>query len=116
MVSTVAEYIENFDGPTRERLDELRRLVLDILPDAVEGISYGVAGFKVQGRPVVYLGGYAKFVSIYPITELPAELDEQVAQFRSGKGTARFSHTEPLPRDLIERLVRHLADRSARTT
>ena len=60
MVSTVAEYIEGFDGLTRERLDELRRLVLDILPDAVEGVSYGVAGFKVQGRPVVYLGGFAK--------------------------------------------------------
>ncbi len=113
MVSTVAEYIENFDGLTRERLDELRRLVLDILPDAVEGISYGIAEFRVQGKPVVYLGGFTKHVSVFPITDLPAKLDAEVAQFRSGKGTARFSNTEPLPRDLIERLVRYLADRGA---
>ena len=110
MVSTVAEYIEGFQGLTRERLDELRRLVLDILPDAVEGVSYGIAGFKVQGKPVVYLGGFAKHVGVYPITDLPADLEEEVAQYRSGKGTARFSNTEPLPRHLIERLVRQLAD------
>ena len=86
MVSTVAEYIEGFDGLTRERLDELRRLVLDILPDAVEGISHGVAGFKVQGRPVVYLGGFREHVGVYPITELPAELDAEVAPYRDGQG------------------------------
>ena len=114
MAATVAEYIEGFDGLTRERLDELRRLILDILPDAVEGISYGVAGFKVQGRPVVYLGGFKKHVSIYPITELPAELDAEVAPYRTGKGTAKFANTEPLPRHLIERLVRQLADRASR--
>ena len=112
MVSTVAEYIESFEGLTRERLDELRRLVLDILPDAVEGISYGVAGFKVQGKPVVYLGGFIKHVSVYPVTNLPPDLDAEVAQYRSGKGTARFFNTEPLPRHLIERLVRQLADRA----
>ena len=112
MVSTVAEYIESFEGLTRERLDELRRLVLDILPDAVEGISYGVAGFKVQGKPVVYLGGFIKHVSVYPVTNLPQDLDAEVAQYRSGKGTARFFNTEPLPRHLIERLVRQLADRA----
>ncbi len=112
MPVTVAEYIESFDGLTRERLDELRRLVLDILPDAVEGVSYGVAGFKVQGKPVVYLGGFTKHVSVYPITDLPAELDALVAPYRTGKGTARFSNTEPLPRDVIERIVRALANRA----
>jgi uncharacterized protein YdhG (YjbR/CyaY superfamily) len=113
MAATVAEYIEGFEGLTRERLEELRELVLDVLPDAVEGIAYGVAGFKVSGRPVCYLGGFAKHVSLYPITALPPALDAAVAEFRSGKGTAKFPNTEPLPRDLIEDLVRFLADRAS---
>lgn len=112
MVASVAEYIERFDGPTRERLEELREIVLGVLPSAVEGISYGVAGFKVDGRAVVYLGGYAKHVSVYPATELPPHLESAVAPYRAGKGTARFYNTEPLPRELIEDLVRFLADRA----
>ncbi|MGC4174728.1 iron chaperone [Demequina sp.] len=113
MVATVAEYIEGFEGLTRERLEELRELVLRILPDAVEGVAYGIAGFKVGGKPVVYLGGFAKHVSVYPITQLPPALDAAVAPYRSGKGTAKFPNTEPLPRDLIEDLVRFMADRAA---
>ena len=113
MASTVAEYIEGFEGLTRERLEELREILLGVVPDAVEGIAYGVAGFKVNGKPVVYLGGFTKHVSVYPITELPAALDKAVAAYRTGKGTAKFPNTEPLPRDLIEDLVRFLANRAA---
>jgi len=115
MVATVAEYIDGFEGLTRERLEELREIVLGVVPDAVEGMAYGIAGFKVAGRPVVYLGGFTKHVSVYPITELPPALDKAVAQYRTGKGTAKFANTEPLPRDLIEDLVRFLANRAATT-
>ena len=113
MASSNAEYIEGFEGVTRERLEELREIVLGVVPDAVEGIAYGVAGFKVAGRPVVYLGGFTKHVSVYPITELSPALERAVTPYRSGKGTAKFPNTEPLPRDLIEDLVRFLANRAA---
>jgi len=113
MTATVADYIAQFDGLTRERLEELRELVLAVVPDAVEGIAYGIVGFRVNGRPVAYIGGFANHVSLYPITELPAALDAAVAPYRSGKGTAKFANTEPLPRGLIKDIVRHLANRTA---
>jgi len=113
MAATVAEYIAGFEGLTRERLEDLRELVLEILPDAVEGVSYGIAGYKVNGKPVVYLGGFTSHMGLYPVTALPEDLEKQVAPYRSGKGTARFANTEPLPRDLIADLVRFLANRAA---
>jgi len=113
MTSAVADYIARFDGITRERLEEVRELVLGMLPGATEGIAYGIIGFRVNGRPVAYIGGFTHHVSVYPITNLPPALDAAVAPYRSGKGTAKFANTEPLPRDLIEDLVRHLADRTA---
>jgi len=113
MVATVAEYIDGFEGLTRERLEELREMVLAMLPDAVEGVAYGIAGYKLAGKPVVYLGGFAAHVGVYPITDLPPELEAQVAPYRSGMGTARFANAEPLPRDLIEDLIRFLANRAA---
>lgn len=110
-VATVAEYVDSFDGLTRERLDEMRDLVLDTVPDATEGISYAIPAYRVAGKTFAYFAGWSAFVSLYPITDLPPSLESAVAPYRAGKGTARFVHTEPLPRDLIERLVRHMADR-----
>jgi len=112
--ATAAEYIENFEGLTRERLEAVRLLILALLPAAVESISYGIIGFKVEGKPVVYLGGFTRHISVYPITELSDHLETAVAPYRTGKGTAKFANTEPLPRELIEDLVRHLADRAER--
>ena len=112
--ATAAEYIESFEGLTRERLEQVRLLILGLLPDAVESISYGVVGYKVGGRPVAYFGGFTKHVSLYPVTDLPEHLETAVAPYRSGKGTAKFANTEPLPRELIEDLVRFLADRAER--
>lgn len=110
VASSVGEYIDNFDGLTRERLDEMRDIVVKTVPDAVEGISYAIPGYRVNGKYFAYFAGWDKFVSLYPITNLPESLNDEIAPFRAGKGTARFPHTEPLPRHLIERIVRHLAD------
>ena len=112
--ATAAEYIESFEGLTRERLEQVRLLILGLLPDAVEGMAYGIIGFKVGGRPAVYLGGFTKHVSVFPITDLPEHLEAAVAPYRTGKGTAKFANTEPLPRELMEDLVRYLADRAER--
>ena len=109
--ATVAEYVESFDGLTRERLAEMRDLVLETVPDATEGISYAIPAYRVAGKTFAFFAGWSAFVSLYPITDLPPSLESAVAPYRAGKGTARFVHTEPLPRDLIERLVRHMADR-----
>lgn len=110
-VATVSDYVDTFDGLTRERLDELRDLIVATVPDAVEGISHSIPAYRLAGRTFAFFAGWSEFVSLYPIADLPPSLASAMAPYQVGKATARFSNTEPLPRDLIERLVRHMADR-----
>lgn len=103
---TVDEYLDEAPEPHRSTLIELRRVLRDLLPDAVEGISYGMPVFKVDGKAVA---GYAHFkhhCSYFPhsSTVLP-RFENELGTYQWSKGTMKFPVDEVPPRELIARLV-----------
>jgi uncharacterized protein YdhG (YjbR/CyaY superfamily) len=106
---SVDDYIGSFPAEVQTILEAARKTIQAAAPDLQESISYGITTFSVGGRPVVYLGGWKKHISIYPIPELDETLEPQVAPYLSGKGTAKFPLGQPIPYDLITVLVERLA-------
>jgi len=87
----------------------VRRTIQAAAPGAKESISYQIPTFSLGGRPVVYLAGWKKHISVYPVPELDKELEPQLAPYLSGKGTAKFPLGKPIPYELITALVQRLA-------
>ena len=110
MDSSVAEYLARFEGDVRDRLETVRALIHETVPEATEGVGYGIAEFWIDERPAIYLGAIAKHLSLYPVTLLPPALAADAAAHLSGKATAKFLHADPLPLPLIARIVRQMAD------
>lgn len=110
----VDAYIASFPAGVQEVLRELRRLVREVVPDAVEGISYQIPTYKVEGKAFVYFAGWKSHVSLYPMPPLEEPLETEVAAYRSGKDTIRFPLSEPLPTDLVSRIVSAMRDGRAR--
>lgn len=108
---TVDEYVQNFPAKTQEVLQQLREFIKEIAPEANEVISYAIPGYKLpgQGRAFVYISAYPKHVSIYPRPQnAPHELEKELEPYAAGKGTLRFSLSEPLPEELIKHVVTQL--------
>ena len=106
--TNVDEYITSVPMATRPKFDELRKLVKDLLPDAKELMSYGIVGYKTDDkRARVYISGWKDHVAVYPIPG-DQELKRQLKPYVRGKGTLWFSLDEPLPKALIERVVKAL--------
>ncbi|GAB3258114.1 hypothetical protein GCM10027425_19400 [Alteromonas gracilis] len=112
MSEDVDAYLDRFEGETRERLDTLRALLHQQVPDAGERISYGIPTLTRGGRNVVHFAGYAAHCAIYPVPEGDAAFLEEAAAYRSGRGTIRLPHDRPLPIGLIERAAALLAERA----
>lgn len=87
----------------RATLEELRRTIKAMAPDAVESISYGVPTFKYQGRPLAYFGAAKNHRALYGMSA-DAHQDE-LAAYDTSKGTIRFPPGEPLPEALLKSLV-----------
>ncbi len=103
--TAVDTYIGSFPPEVQLELQSLRETIRHVLPTAQETMSYGIPCFKSGGKDIVFFAGWKKHLSIYPILELDEGLEREVAPFRAGRGTLRFTLGQPLPLDLVERVV-----------
>jgi uncharacterized protein YdhG (YjbR/CyaY superfamily) len=103
--ATIDEYIAGFPAETQAALEEMRALIAASAPGATETISYAIPTFDLNGRHLVHFAGYAKHVGFYPIPSAMTAFAEELAPYKSGKGSAQFPLGRPLPADLIRRIV-----------
>ncbi len=103
--TTVDEYMAAFDGETKQRLDQLRGLILQFIPDVTERISYNIPAYFMGKKLVVYFSGYEHHVSLYPGRAGSKEHKALAAEYGSGKSTLKFPHTKPLPLQLIKEFI-----------
>jgi uncharacterized protein YdhG (YjbR/CyaY superfamily) len=103
--STIDEYIAGFPPETQAVLGEMRALISAAAPDATETISYAIPTFDLNGRHLVHFAGYARHIGFYPIPSAMVAFADELAPYKSGKGSAQFPLGEPLPADLIRRIV-----------
>ena len=102
--TTIDEYIAEFPPETRAKLGELRALIRASAPDAVETISYAIPTFDLNGH-LVHFAGYAHHVGFYPTGHGFDAFRDELQPYKSSKSSVRFALDEPLPVDLIRRVV-----------
>jgi uncharacterized protein YdhG (YjbR/CyaY superfamily) len=103
--NSIDEYIAGFPPETQKALAEVRALIKASAPDATETISYAIPTFDLNGRHLVHFAGFAKHVGFYPIPSGIAAFKEELAAYKQGKGSAQFPLSQPMPTDLIRRIV-----------
>jgi uncharacterized protein YdhG (YjbR/CyaY superfamily) len=100
-------YLASLDEPKRSTLEDLRRLILDVVPDAEQCISYGMPAFKVNGKTVAGFAAFKGHLSYLPHSgSVLPELADDLAGYTSTKGSLHFPVDKPLPSALVSKLVR----------
>ena len=101
--TSVDEYLASFDGPVRERLEAVREVFADTLPEAEEVISYNIPAFRQDGMFVVYFSGHKAHISIacYPTERLYESLHQELQPYKKSKSAFRLPHQQPLPIELL---------------
>ncbi|MFI6428046.1 iron chaperone [Promicromonospora sp. NPDC050880] len=100
------QYIASLDGPARDAVEHVRARALELVPDAEEGTSYGMAALRYRGSPLISARATANHIGLYPFSPPAIEaLAPDLAGFSTSKGTVRFTPDRPLPDDVLDRLV-----------
>jgi len=110
--TTIDEYIAQFEGETRKRLKAIRKLIAELAPEATEKIAYRMPTFFLNGN-LIHFAGFAHHIGLYPTPQGVEEFKEDLARYKQGKGSVQFPLDEPLPLDLIARIVKFRVQRNA---
>ncbi|MBK6731999.1 MAG: DUF1801 domain-containing protein [Bacteroidetes bacterium] len=104
--SNISEYISQFPVTTQEKLQEIYTVIKQSAPKATEKISYGMPTFYLQSN-LVHFAAYKNHIGFYPA---PSGLDafkEEIEKYKHSKGAVQFPLDKPLPKKLIERIVKY---------
>jgi uncharacterized protein YdhG (YjbR/CyaY superfamily) len=104
---TIDEYLATVTSDQRRALEQLRQTIRAAVPDAEECISYGLAAFKLDGKPLVAFGASANHCSFYPMSsKTVAAFQKELRKYDTSKGTIRFPADAALPAVLVRKLVK----------
>ncbi len=104
---TIDEYLALAEPEQRPVLEKLRKTINAAAPGAVECIGYGLAGFKFNGRPLVYFGAWKNHCALYAASPaVQKRFQKELKGFECSKGTIRFTPEKPLPTTLVRELVK----------
>jgi uncharacterized protein YdhG (YjbR/CyaY superfamily) len=102
----IDQYLAALEEPKRTTLAQLRQTILDILPEAEQGISYGLPAFKVRGKTIAGFAAFKNHLSYLPHSgSVFPQLKDDLQGYSFSTGALRFGIDQPLPASLVDKLI-----------
>ena len=103
---TVDEYIAEFPKNVRDVLEKLRRVIRESAPEAEEAMRYGIPTFKLYGN-LVHFAAFKHHIGFYPTPSAIDAFHKELLPYKLSKGTVQFPIDEPIPFDLVTKIVQY---------
>jgi uncharacterized protein YdhG (YjbR/CyaY superfamily) len=102
--ATIDEYIAQFPREVQSKLQKIRRAIRKEIPQAEEAIKYRIPTFVFNGN-LIHFAAFRSHIGVYPAPRSDPKLAKELARYGGGKGTLQLPLDQPIPLDLIRRIV-----------
>jgi uncharacterized protein YdhG (YjbR/CyaY superfamily) len=106
-MNSVDQYISTFPPDVQAILSNIRELIKQQAPEVDESLAYGMPAYKTNGRPLVYFAAFEKHIGFYATPSGHTRFSEELSQYKQGKGSVQFPLNNPIPYELIRRIVEY---------
>ena len=105
--SEIDKFFTTVEEPKRSTLEEMRRRILEVVPDAEQTIKYGMPAFLKDGWCFVCIAPFKNHINWSPYSSkvFPVLADE-LAGYTVSKGSMQFAVDKPLPKALVKKLIK----------
>ena len=103
----VTAYLNTLEEPKRKTLQVLRETIIAVQPEVEQGLSYQAPAFRFRGKVVAGFAAFKNHLSYLPHSgSVFPELKAELHSYSTSKGALRFPIDEPLPREIVEKLIK----------
>ena len=103
--ATIDEYIKTFPKDVQSILEKMRGTIRKAAPEAEEAISYQMPTFKLNGKNLVHFAAWKNHIGFYPTPSGTETFKKELSRYKGGKGSIQFPIGEPIPFDLVKKIV-----------
>lgn len=104
-------YIADFPADIQKKLEQMRATIKKAAPDAEEAIKYAMPTFTLHGN-LVHFAAFKNHIGFYPAPMGIEAFKEELSVYKGAKGSVQFPLDQPLPLDLITRMVKFRVQQS----
>lgn len=104
-MTVIDDYLATVEEPEQGKLEEVRKIIKQVVPEAQEVITYGMPGFKYKGKYLISFAAFKDHMSIFPGAEPVEEYKDRMKDFKVSKGTIQFTLEHPIPDDLLKDIL-----------
>lgn len=110
-INSVEEYFSSQPEKVRNALLSIRQCILTVVPEAKELLNYNIPAYAlIEGgkrEQQIMIAGYKNHVGLYPHPTTMEKFDEELKDYKKGKGSVQFPLDKPIPKDLIIKMVEY---------
>jgi uncharacterized protein YdhG (YjbR/CyaY superfamily) len=104
--TTVTEYISVASKPVRARLREMRKLIADAAPGAVQSLKWGMPAFSYR-RILVVFGAFKHHIGFFITPAVKRAFAKELVGYKTASSSVQLPFDKPLPKGLVRRIVAH---------
>ncbi|HWB11380.1 MAG TPA: DUF1801 domain-containing protein [Pirellulales bacterium] len=102
----IDDYLDKLDEPKRGTLRALRETIRAVIPQAEEGISYGMPAFRLHGKVVAGFAAFKNHLTYVPHSgSVLGQLPKELKAYSTTKSAVHFAIDKPLPKTLVKKLI-----------
>lgn len=103
----IRTYFSSLPEKSKREMKIIRDAIRAAAPKAVEHFSYGIPGFRLDGRPLAWYAAWKQHTSMYPLTAaMKKAAAKELEDYKVAKGTIQFPLDKPVPVTLIRKMVK----------
>jgi uncharacterized protein YdhG (YjbR/CyaY superfamily) len=102
----VSALINKYPAKVRKTLEKIRDTIRKSAPMADEIISYRLPAYNLEGRDLVYFGGFKDHISFFPTSSGISKFKKELSGYHTSTGTVSFGLDETIPFGLITKMVK----------
>ncbi|MFA4930898.1 MAG: DUF1801 domain-containing protein [Patescibacteria group bacterium] len=106
MDQVVKQYFTKLQSPQKEILEKVRQTIQKSAPQAKERMSYGVPAFVLKGGSIMY-AAFKTHIGLYPEPATIEAFNKELKNYETAKGTIKFPLDEPIPYNLIAKIIKY---------